>query len=87
VHPASGDSRGVRGLPRSADTVAVVAAPWSSRAALLERGVDGRPGSPDVAYSVPYLLWLVLANEGLDVEELTGLGDQPVQTELASPAR
>jgi hypothetical protein len=41
----------------SADTVAVVAAPWSSRAALLERGVDGRPGTPDVAYSVLYLLW------------------------------
>jgi hypothetical protein len=54
---------------------------------LLERGVDGRPGTPDVAYSVSYLLWLVLANEGLDVEELTGLGGQPVQTELASPVR
>jgi hypothetical protein len=52
-----------------------------------ERGVDGRPGTPDVAYSASYLLWLVLANEGLGVEELADLGGQPVQTEFAPLAQ
>jgi hypothetical protein len=52
-----------------------------------ERGIDGRPGSPDVAYSASYLLWLVLANEGLGIEELAGLAGQPVETDLASLAR
>jgi len=51
------------------------------------RGVDGRPGAPDVAYSASYLLWLVLANEGLGVEELAGRVGQPVETDLASLAR
>jgi len=52
-----------------------------------ERGIDGRPGEPDVGYSASYLLWLVLANEGLGVAELAGLAGQPVETDLASLAR
>jgi len=52
-----------------------------------KRGIDGRPGNPDVAYSGSYLLWLVLANEGLGVEELAGQVGQPVETDLASLAR
>jgi len=52
-----------------------------------ERGIDGRPGNPDVEYSASYLLWLVLANEGLGVAELAGLAGQPVETDLASLAR
>jgi hypothetical protein len=52
-----------------------------------ERGIDGRPGNPDVAYSASYLLWLVLVNEGLGVGELAGLAGQSVETDLASLAR
>jgi hypothetical protein len=52
-----------------------------------ERGIDGRPGDPDVAYSASYLLWLVLANEGLAVAELADLAGRAIETDLASLAR
>lgn len=52
-----------------------------------ERGVDGRPGSPGVSYDASYLLWLVVANEEIGVEELARRAGQTVETDLASLAR
>ena len=52
-----------------------------------ERGIDGRPGSPDVGYDASYLLWLVLSNESISVEELATRAGRPVETDLASLAR
>jgi hypothetical protein len=52
-----------------------------------ERGIDGRPGSPDVGYDASYLLWLVLANEEISVEELARRAGRPVETDLAALAR
>lgn len=52
-----------------------------------QQGIDGRPGDPDVDYDRSYLLWLVLANEGLSVEQLAGRVDRPIETALASLVR
>jgi hypothetical protein len=52
-----------------------------------ERGIDGRPGAPDVGYDASYLLWLVLTNEGLSVAELARRADQSVTGDLASLTR
>jgi hypothetical protein len=52
-----------------------------------QRGIDGRPGEPDVRYEASYLLWLVLANEGLGVEELARRAERPIETDLTSLAR
>lgn len=52
-----------------------------------KRGIDGRPGAPDVGYDSSYLLWLVLSNERISVEELASLAGRPVEADLASLAR
>lgn len=52
-----------------------------------DRGVHGCPGEPDVGYDASYLLWLVLSNEGLGVEELASRVEGPVETDLAALTR